>query len=407
MQFVAVSINYRNAALNVRDLVAFTDSKKIGMLEALYQNGIKQSMVVSTCNRSEVYYFCPEGGESEGLSCFKAMFPDVDILKYAEWKQGKEAYRHLFLVTAGLLSMVTGEDQILGQVQEALDFSRTMGYCGKELNKAVRDAVTCAKRMKTELRISEIPLSVSYIGIRKLEKECGLRGRAVFLIGSGKMAALALKYVLEYGAKEVFLCSRSIEHAKQLKQEFPQLRICSYERRYLCMRGCDVIISATSAPHPVVRKEEFSHEGEVFLLDLASPRDIEPELALEPMVHLFDIDSLKKTADENLRQRGLLVEQGRAMAEEEVEKTFAWMLASRMDDAIESLQQRCSDILTDSLSYINRKLELDSHERKVVENTLHASLQRLIREPIHTLKQLDSEEQQDRYREFVADLFQL
>lgn len=115
---------------------------------------------------------------------------------------GEEAVNYLFRVAAGLESQVLGEDQILGQLKDAYEFSKTMGYSGKELNRVVQDALACAKNMKTELKISEIPLSISYVGIKKLEAVCPIHGKNVLIVGSGQTAALALRYVYAYGAEK-------------------------------------------------------------------------------------------------------------------------------------------------------------------------------------------------------------
>lgn len=408
MQLGVISVSFKQASQDVRDQVAFTDSKKIALSECLYEQNIEQSMVLSTCNRSELYFLYEDEQEcAKAKESYIRMFPNVSLDTYLIEKQGEDALTYLFEMAAGLQSMIIGEDQILGQLQDALDFSRAMGYSKKELNKIVRDAVTCAKKMKTTLKISEHPLSVSYIGIRQLEQETGFAGKAVFLIGSGKMATLALRYVIEYGAEEIYVCSKTKAHTRKLMEEFPQIRLCDYEQRYKCMRGCDIVISATSAPHTIVKREEFSHEGEIYLLDLASPRDIDPAIGTDRMVHLHNIDSLKQMADENLKKREELVEQANEMIRLDVNETSAWLKISRVDATIESLQMRCQEILSDSYEYINRKLELDTHEKKVIENTLHASLQRLLREPIHTLKGVEDERQQKMYQEVTEKLFRL
>lgn len=408
MQLGVISISYKQAEQEIRDKVAFTDSKKIELFEKMYGQNVTQSMVLSTCNRSELYFIYEEDQASqEARVCYCQMFPGIELDAYLVEKQGEEALVYLFEMAAGLQSMVIGEDQILGQLQDALDFSRAMGYCKKELNKIVRDAVTCAKKMKTSLKISENPLSVSYIGISQLQQDTGFAEKAVFVIGSGKMASLALRYVLEYGADEVYVCSKTMAHSRRLMEEFPQIRICDYEQRYQCMRGCDIVISATAAPHIIVKKEEFSHEGEIFLLDLALPRDIDPAIGEDQLVHLYNIDSLKKIADENLKKREELVKQGKVMVFSEVKDTLEWMKTSRMDATIQSLQLRCQEILSDSCDYINRKLELDSHEQKIIQNTLHASLQRLLREPIHTLKDTEDEKEQEMYQKMTEKLFNL
>ena len=153
------------------------------------------------------------------------MFDKAEIEQYIRHCEEDKAVSYLFQVTAGLESMVLGEDQILGQVKDALDFSRTMGFSKKELNKVVRDAITCAKKVKTTFRISEKPVSVGYIGICELQKICDIKDKMVLVIGSGDTAVLALRYLQEYEAGKIYLCSRTLAHAGNVQKEFQEIEI--------------------------------------------------------------------------------------------------------------------------------------------------------------------------------------
>lgn len=408
MQFGFLGINYKDADLAVRDKISFTDGMKLKFFKRAEEAGVEQCMVLSTCNRSEVYYFFTEDGQCECIRrIYEEMFPEVPVENYLKERRGDEAMAYLFRIAAGLESLVLGEDQILGQVKDALDYARTMGYTGKELNKVVRDAITCAKRLKTELKISEKPLSASYVGIQKLEERCGIFGKNVLVIGSGKTAVLALKYLYEYQAGHVLACSRTYAHARLLREEFPETEIISYEKRYEAMKTCDIVVSATASPHLVVRREEFKLERPLTFLDLAAPRDVDMAFAEEPLADLINLDTLKEIVAENKKERGRLVEEGKRLIEEDLEETRRWLLQSRMDSTIESLQQRCRAIVEDSYEYLVRKIDLEPREQKILKKVLNASLQRLLREPIQEMKRLDTEEAQEEYRQMVRQLFRI
>ncbi len=408
MQFGFLGINYRNAQLAVRERTSFTDAMKLELFQKAEEAGVDQCMVLSTCNRSEVYYVYERKEQQAQMQrIYEGMFPEVELQEFLMKLSGNEAMAWLFRIAAGLESLVLGEDQILGQVKEALDFSRTMGYSKKELNRIVRDAITCAKQIKTELKISEKPLSVSYIGIKKLEEACGVSGKKILVIGSGKTAALALKYIYEYSGVRVTACSRTYAHARNLREQFPQLEIISYEDWRQAVGDCDIVISATSSPHLVVRREDFTPARPVTLLDLAAPRDIDISFAQDPLATLINLDTLQAIAGENQKERERLVEESRKLIGEKLQETQIWLLQSRMDSTIESLQQRCSGIEEDSFRYLNRKMELGAREQKLLKKVLHASLQRLLREPIQELKRLDSEEEQEEYKRLVRQLFQI
>lgn len=408
MQFGVCGINYKKADLDIRDKTSFTDLKKAEFFQLAGKEGIDQCMILSTCNRSEVYFlFKTENQFDIVCGIYEEMFSEAVPGEYMVSICSEAAMEYLFRVAAGLESLVLGEDQILGQVKEALDFSRTMGYDGKELNKIVRDAITCAKKIKTQFKISEKPLSVSYIGIRMVEEHTGIAGKSVLLIGSGKTSILALKYLKEYGAGKITVCSRTFSHAGRLLEEEKSLKVIPYEDRYQCMAQCDIVISATSSPHTIIQREDFEPPAPITFLDLATPRDIDRAFMEHPMVSLINLDTLQKIAEENRQQRRQLVEDSQAVLEEALEETRQWMLQSRVDDTIQSLQQRCNHIVEDSYNYLDRKMELGRREQKLLKKVLNASLQRLLRDPIQELKQLDSKEKQDAYKKMVNELFHI
>lgn len=408
MQLGFLGISFKQAPLNIREKITFTDHKKIDFMQKAEQFGVEQCMILSTCNRSEIYYFFEkEMQPKQMLRLLADYFSSVMIEDLVIQKTGEEAIRYLFRVTAGLESQVLGEDQILGQVKDALDFSRTMGYAKKELDRIVCNGIACAKKIKTSIKISEIPLSVSYIGIQYLYQQCGIQGKRALVIGSGKMAALALRYLYDYGVGEVYLCSRMYEHARGLQKEFNKLRLLDYEDRYLILENCDMVISATSSPHVVLKYGQHKFEKEIYMLDLAAPRDIDSNFNQEQKCHLYDLDTLQKIAIENEKERIDLVCECEEFIEKEVGEVINWLLSSRMDATIESLHQRCEDIVQDSCSYLNRKMELSEREKLILQKTIQASLHRLIREPIEELKHLETIEEQEQYKEIVHHLFQI
>ncbi|MCI9136312.1 MAG: glutamyl-tRNA reductase [Lachnospiraceae bacterium] len=408
MEFGVVGINYKKAQLDIRDKTSFTDGMKEDFFHKAASVGVEQVMILSTCNRSEVYYFYEqEEQQAQIQKAYEEMFSDISLKNYLIMLSGKEAMAYLFRIAAGMESLVLGEDQILGQVKEALECSVTMGHSGKEMNKAVRDAVTCAKKIQTKLKISEKPLSVSYIGIQRLNESCEITGKKILVIGSGKTAALALKYIFEYQTSSVTACSRNYAHAKALREEFPEIQIISYEERYEAMKECDIVISATSSPHLVVRRDCFTPVRPLCFLDLAAPRDIDMAFAEDALVDLINLDELQKIVKENEKERKNLVKEGGRLVEEELQETMNWFLSSRMDATIESLQQRCNTIVEDSYGYLNRKMELSQREQKLLKKVLNASLQRLLREPIQELKHLDTKDEQEEFKKLVEQLFQI
>lgn len=408
MKFGFCGISYKSAGLDIRDKVSFTDGKKEDLFKSFEKIGINQAMVLSTCNRSEIYFFYESGRQyALAVEAFKNSFPLVNLEKVLNKYCEEEALKYLFRVSAGIESQVVGEDQILGQVRDAYEFSRVMGYSRKELNRVVTDAVACAKKIKAELKISEIPLSVSYVGIKKLNSVCGIKGKCVLIIGSGQTAELALKYAANYNPKSITVCSRTLENAEKLKKELPNIYTAKFDERYKALEESDIVISATASPHLIISSERFSISHNICFLDLASPRDIDERLSNNAMCRLINLDMLNRETDENLHERELLAKKGEVFINERVKKTIDWLNRTSVDEAIGTLQSRCEEIAKESINYINRKLTLNEHERLVIERTVRASLKRLLKEPINELKGLKTEEEREEYNKAIIKLFSL
>ena len=173
------------------------------------------------------------------------------------------------------------------------------------------------------------------------------------------------------------------------------------------MGECDMVVSATSSPHLVVKQECFKPMRAIVFLDLAAPRDVDIALEKDAKVRLINLDTLQEIVKENHLERERLVMESQSMISEDLKETCTWLMQSRMDSTIASLQQRCSEIVEDSYEYLDRKLKLDQREKKILYKVLNASLQRLLREPIQELKQIETREEQKKYQEFVKKLFQI
>lgn len=408
MEFAYLGINYKSAPLSVRDHIAFTENRKIEFLQHAPELGIQQCLVLATCHRSEVFFFYETDAERDALRrAYIAMFPEIRLEEYLTELEKLEAMSYIFRIAAGLESAVLGEDQILGQLKDALALSRTLGCSRKELNRVVENAISCAKALKTRYRFSEIPLSVSYIGIKEVQKRCGFEGKRVLMVGSGATAVLALQYVSEYPVASLTVCSRNSSHAAKVTEQFPGSVAVPYQDRHRYVAESDIVISATSSPHFTIERDKCELSGSVTFLDLAAPRDIDPALGELEGVSLINLDTLEAISRENQQERERLVSLCSDELNSAVEETAAWLFGSRVDSVIQALQQRCEEICSDSCGYLDRKLELTVREEKLLQQILRASLKKLIKDPILTLKGLKTEEEQWEYTRVVDSLFGL
>ena len=411
MDFAVVGVNHNNTPINIRETVSFTDTQKIEGINFLLDNGIEEAIILSTCNRSEVYIYSKNILDKvEVVKNFYQDYFDVEnIEEFLFNKTGEEAIKHVFNVSAGLDSLVLGEDQILGQVKDAHDFARQLGSSKKVFNKLFREAVTVSKDIKTTTKISHQPLSISYIGIKCLKEKMGsLENKNALVIGLGKMSKLAMKHLEEEQLNNIYVTNRSYEKLKSIQDEYKNLIPIKYEDRYEVMDKVDIVISATASPHTVLKKAEMPKtSNKLIMMDIALPRDIDKNLNEFENIEVYDIDDLKKISEANDKKRRELASIGELIIDEKIEEFNEWLDTIKIDPTIQSLNDKCSDIREDTLDYIYRKLDLNCREKKIIDKMLTSALKRLVREPIINLKQIKDSGKQEEYIKIVEELFDL
>lgn len=409
MKVAVIGINHNTAPIGIREKVSFTESKKIEGCSFLLDSGIKEVIILSTCNRSEIYIVAKE--IEDKIEVVKDFYEDYfdakDIRPYLFCKHDLDAIFHVYSVASGLDSIVLGEDQILGQAKEALLFSMELGFSAKILNKLFREAITTAKHIKSDTKISEHPLSISYIGIKFLKEKLGsLKGKKVLIIGVGKMSRLTLVHLLEEELSEIYMTNRSHSKVLDLSNKFKDVKPIQYEDRYDILKNVDIVITATSSPHTVIKKSDMPKIlHNLHIMDIALPRDVEDGVNDIENIQVFDIDDLKKISDENEQKRLELSMIAKEIIDDNMNEFLEWMKSIKVDPTIKSLNEKCEEIEKDTLEYIYRKLELDIREKKIIEKMLSSALRRLVREPIVKLKEIKDEGKREEYMSMIDDLF--
>ena len=306
-----IGISHHNTPLAVRELFAFPAERQQELMKEMIARDIaEECVIISTCNRTEVYIYtaCPGGNftELQDLVLEFAGAQDVEnIGDYIRFYNGSKAVRHLFHVASGLESMVMGEDQILGQVKRAHDQARETGTCGVYLNTLFRYAVTAAKKVKTETDLSRTSVSTATMAIKAAEQGLGtLHGKKVMIIGaSGKIGSTVLKNLQCIDGAEVYITSRNMGQAGEDHHHKITYRVMEYEKRYELVNEMDAIISATSSPHYTLTyskmAEKLVTEKPRVLVDLAVPIDIEAKVEKLPGIMRYDIDDFQELARTN------------------------------------------------------------------------------------------------------------
>ncbi len=413
MNIGVVGVNHNLAPINIREAVSFTDTKKIEAINILLDKDIDEIVILSTCNRSEIYINAEdiEKKVDELANFYGEYFGVKDIERYLFKKINLEAIQHLFDVTAGLDSLVLGEDQILGQVRDAHEFCMKLGATKKVFNKLFRDAVTTSKEIKTITKISQQPLSISYIGVKLLKEKIGtLEGKNALIIGLGKMNLLTLNHLEEENIKNIYVANRNIEKTKEVENKFDNIIPIEYCDRHKVIEqeSIDIVVSATSSPHLVIKCDDMPKlNKKIYMMDIALPRDIDTKLNELDYVELYDIDDLKEIHDQNDIKRNELAQKAQEIISIKINEFIEWLDLTFMDPTIQSLNSKCIEIKEDTLEYIFRKIDLNQKEKKIIDKMLGSALKRVIREPIMNLKQVKNKGQREEYIKVIEDLFEI
>ncbi|WP_038260995.1 glutamyl-tRNA reductase [Peptoclostridium litorale] len=406
MNIGVVGLSYKTAKYEIRENAFFTARRKRDMANSLMELGAKGVVILSTCNRSEIYFSFDENitriDDVVSLYCKKL---DIQDEKYVYSRSSKDAARHLFMVASGLDSLVIGEDQILCQVREALDFSLEAGYGEKAMNRLFMEAIACARHVKRELKISEHPISTAYVGVKFIKNETGgINGKNAMVIGLGNIGKLCIDYLVEEGAKEVFAVGR--RGKDYAVGRYGNVHMTDYEHRYERLKDCEVLICATSAPHAIITKEAvLKTEKELFILDMAVPRDVEAQVGEIENVRLRLIDDIEKILEHNEQRRERLSIRAFEIVNERLSEFTRWLELSKFDPIISALNQKCEEVKNEALSSIRSKMDLSPKQYEMLERTVKSSLKKILKEPISNLKSKEEGFDAKGYALVLEDIF--
>jgi glutamyl-tRNA reductase len=331
MNLLCIGISYKTAPAEIRKVFAFTqEEKKDFIITAVRHKSIHECVLITTCNRTEVYLTGKENMEDEiiGLLAQKKGFEPEKMKKYFLRYRDEGAVKHLFFVTAGLDSMVIGEDEILGQVKDHYQLALKSETTGFYLNTLFRYAITCAKKIKTRTKLSKTPVSIGTLTANEVLRFSGKDKKTkVLIIGlSGKMGSIIMKNLYQSKRVEITGTSRNHNLKKEMVLHYPDVTVIDYRNRYDKMDETDIVISATSSPHYTVTcddlKQHLSVLKQRLFIDLAVPCDIDKEVGKLPLTRLIDIDYFRHLAKENNNQKLQEAEAAGIIIDEQAEEFF-------------------------------------------------------------------------------------
>jgi glutamyl-tRNA reductase len=420
VQLLLVGISHRTAPVELRERVDFQARGVRDALRALAQRGsAREAVVVSTCNRAELYVACDEvAATRQDLVHFVSDFNGVtaaEITPHVYDVTDLDVARHLFRVAAGLDSLVMGEPQILGQVKDAHTIATDAHTSGPVLNRLFHSSFAVGKRVRTETGLGSGAVSVSYAAVALARKIFGdLGGRSVVVIGAGEMGKLTALHMKSQAVKQVTIVSRTMAHAARTAEAIGGASAAPWEELDAVLAASDIVITATGAASPILTKAHVEavmrprRNRPLFIIDIAMPRDVEAAAGEIEQVFLYNIDDLQATVRENLARRASEVARAETIVNDEVEKFGSWFRSRGAIPTVVALRERFETIRRTELERLDFKLSsLPPEARARVDEITHLIVEKLLLTPTEQLKALDNSEAVSVYTEAMNRLFAL
>jgi glutamyl-tRNA reductase len=404
MKVLLIGLSHKTAPVELRERLNFTSNALRAVLthfdathhRQAHLEDVREGIVLSTCNRLEVYALVrdPETASREIIDLLSRscdMLAEI-FARHLYSLQDEPAIHHLFRVAAGLDSMVLGEPQILGQITDAYEAALSQGAAGTVLSALFRAAIHTGKRVRTETKIGINPASISSVTASLAQRLLGdLSQRRVLLLGAGEMGAIAVRALHRRGASSITVANRTFENAEQLAQEWGGKAI-TFQQLPQALVTADIVISCTGAPHTVLNRDLIEPAMAVrptrplFLIDIAVPRDIDPNVIEVANVHLRDIDDLQSQADDNVREREMEIPLVETIVATEVTQFLDWLSSLDVVSTITDLRKQIEQLRQSELQRLFNRVDLDERERELIEAMSHRLVNKILHQPTLHLK---------------------
>ncbi len=400
MHTIVVGVNHRTAPVELREKLSFVESELTEAMQTLQQQkSILENIILSTCNRTEVYAVVDQLHTGRYyVKQFLSNWFNIPIESFSAYlviEENDGAIEHLLKLSSGMDSMVLGETQILGQVRDSFLEAQSIGTTGTIFNELFKQAVTFSKRAHSETGIGANAVSISYAAVELGKQIFGaLNHKHVAILGAGEMGELALQNLQGSGTERVTVLNRTFSTAQNMAARFGGVAKPMSELQ-CSLLDVDILISSTAATDYVIdydlmkNLEKLRRGNPIFLIDIAVPRDLDPRIAELPNVFLYDIDDLQGIVDANLAERELAAEKISGMIEGEIIDFNEWLITLGVVPAITALREKALRIQATTMeSIMNKMPDLTEREKKVLSKHTKSIINQLIKEPILQVKEL-------------------
>jgi glutamyl-tRNA reductase len=398
MSLILLGINHKTAPIELRERVAVPrESLAVTGLSLVEIEGVSEALILSTCNRVEILAVAEPGADLAGFLHRHLGLDEAELRPHLYEYRDRDAVRHLFRVAASLDSMVVGEPQILGQVKEAYTVAREAGTVAAQLEPLLQSAFAAAKKVRSETEIGATTVSIASVAVDLAQKIFGsLGGKTVFLVGAGKMSELAARHLVRNGVGTILVSNRTESRAVELAERFADAvapKVVPWGRMLESAASADIVITSTGAAEPIFRKEagqRFLHlrkNRPMFFIDIAVPRDVDPEMNRLEGIFLYDIDDLQAVAAAHLAERTREASDAEAMIAAEVERYERKLRTVDVAPAIVGLQQRAEELRQAELKRMQARLSgLTAEQRLAVEALSRGLMNKFLHPPMQALK---------------------
>lgn len=390
MTLLAFGINHKTAPVDIREKVAFPPETLDAALQDLLACGsVSEAAIVSTCNRTELYVGIDNKSDQAVIEWFRnfhnlsAEELDPYLFNHSE----SAAVQHVLRVASGLDSLVLGEPQILGQIKDAYQKASTAGAIGQQLNRLFQHTFAVAKQVRTETAIGASPVSVAFAAV-SLSKQifADVSEHTALLIGAGETIELVARHLHEQGIRKIIVANRTVERAQELAQLFDgeAIALADIPARLI---EADIIISSTASQLPILGKGAVERalkarkHRPIFMVDIAVPRDIEPEVSELNDVYLYTVDDLQEVIEEGRQSREEAAKQAEEIIENQVDHFMGWLRSLDAVDTIRSYRQQAIRLREEALQHAERQLASGKDPQQVMGELARSLTNKLIHQP--------------------------
>jgi glutamyl-tRNA reductase len=419
VNLILVGVNHKTTPVEIREKLAFTKGKIEESVDRLFNfPDIIEHTILSTCNRVEIY--ARANCQDSAIKAIKQFICDFHEVSPVELEdhfysyRNEEAVEHLFRVSSSLDSMILGEAQILGQVKDAYSLAKDLRSTGLVLNQLFEKAFSIAKKVREETGIAERSVSISSAAVELAQKIFDdLENRTVMLVGTGEMAELAAKHLISYGVKTVYVTSRTYDRAANLARTLNGSAL-DFEAFKNELHRADIVITSTSASNFIIKKEMVEkaiHKRKnkpIFFIDIAVPRDIEPDINDLENIYLYDIDDLHVVVSANMKEREKEADNAMNFISQEVTKFNNWVGTLDAVPTIVEIRKKAENIRMQETEKTLKKISyLSEDDKKLLRQMSSSIVSKILHKPTIKLKQKTQSEDGHVYLKAIRHLFHL